>query len=336
MQNRLVRKIQLTGGSTYILSLPKSWIRQLSLKAGDEIEIIQDKNLRLILTPNSTPQKQEKAIINCENLKSDLATREFIAYYMAGYITVALSCNRMKAEDRAAIKETIRRRLLGAEVVEEDANSLTVQFLVNEKDLPISKAISRASTISQNMLKDVLIAMEDWDIDIANEVIERDDEVDRFYFYISRQLSLSVSNFEILEEEGYNIAQIVDIHSTIKSIERIADHSTRIASLVPQLHGVKDQELLDLGKTVLDMYKRATTAFLENRKDLANNIIEQDSEINETHKKISSKILSSDSPYKIGLLISADSFRRISRYSLDIAESTINIMAKSGNNIDKV
>ncbi|MCI2414375.1 MAG: AbrB/MazE/SpoVT family DNA-binding domain-containing protein [Candidatus Aramenus sp.] len=328
MPGKIVRKVQLTGGSTYIVSLPKSWVKLLSLKPGDEVEISQDKNLRLIIAPRTSEQKQERAVISCENLKPDFAIREFIAYYMAGYVTVSLSCGKMKPEDRSVIKDAIRKRLLGAEVVEEDADSLTVQFLVNEKDLPISRAISRAATISQNMLKDVITAMENWDVDIAREVTERDDEVDRFYFYVSRQLSLSVSNFEILEEEGYNIAQIVDIHSAIKSIERIADHSSRIAGLIPQFNGQRDKDLIEFGKLVLEVYKRATSAFIEGRKDIANKLIEEDAKIAEIHRQVSSKVLSSDSPYKISFLMTSDSFRRISRYSMDLAETSINILAK--------
>lgn len=324
------RKIQLTGGSTYIISLPKSWVKQLSLKPGDEIEIIQDNNLKLILSPKGKEidAKQKKGVIQCENPVPDFVVREFIAYYMAGYTSVSFACNKMKAEDRAIIKDLIRKRLLGAEVVEEDANTITVQFLVNEKDLPISRAIGRAASISQNMVKDSIDALRTKDEEIAKEIVERDDEVDRFYFYVARQLTLSVFSFGILEEEGYNITQLVDLYSVIKSIERISDHASRIAGLVKDVKQADTTNLVELGLRSLGIFKDAFESFVKERKDLANKTIQRDQEIAEMHRNISNEIVSLKQDYNTSLLLIADSFRRISRYSVDIAESAINIMAK--------
>ena len=39
-----VRKIQFTGRSTYILSLPKKWMNEMHLKPGDPVTIIREAN----------------------------------------------------------------------------------------------------------------------------------------------------------------------------------------------------------------------------------------------------------------------------------------------------
>lgn len=337
MQAKTTRRIQLTGGSTYIISLPKNWVRQLSLKPGDEIDVIQDSNLRLLLVPKGVQQegRQNRAIITCENLKPNFAVREFIAYYMAGYTIVSLVCPKMRAEDRTTIKDTVRKRLLGAEVVEEDSTNLTVQFLVNEKDLPISKAINRAAAISQNMLKDTLEALRTGDVEIAKEVQERDDEVDRFYFYVARQLTLSITSFEILEEEGYNATQIVDIYSAAKSVERIADHAHRISSLIPEIGGGVPDQVIRVGERVLELYKEATSSFINGRRDTANKIIELDREIADLHRGVMSSLLREVGEVRPPILFTLDSFRRISRYSVDLAETTINLMAKNRQSLDQ-
>jgi len=331
VQSKTTRRIQLTGGSTYIISLPKNWVRQLSLKPGDEVDVIQDSNLRLLLVPKGTSQdgKQNRAVITCENLRPNFAVREFIAYYMAGYTIVSLICAKMKAEDRTAIKDTVRKRLLGAEVVEEDSTNLTVQFLVNEKDLPISRAINRAAVISQNMLKDTLDALRTGDIEVAREVQERDDEVDRFYFYVARQLTLSITSFEILEEEGYNATQIVDIYSAAKSVERIADHAHRISSLIPEIGGAVPESVVKVGERVLELYKEASSSFINGKSETANRIIEEDREIAELHRIVMSSLLKELGELRAPILFVLDSFRRISRYSVDLAETTINLLAKN-------
>lgn len=137
MSKPIVRKIQLTGGSTYIISLPKTWVKEHFLRPGDEVEIIQDKQARLILVPKKSEdseRKEKRIALNCDKPDISFVIREIIAYYMAGYTLLTVSCSKFSSDDRERIKETIRNRLLGAEIIDEDSNSLTIQFLVSEKN----------------------------------------------------------------------------------------------------------------------------------------------------------------------------------------------------------
>jgi phosphate uptake regulator len=41
LQGEETRKLQYTGGSSYIVSLPKKWIQELGLKQGDHVVILR-------------------------------------------------------------------------------------------------------------------------------------------------------------------------------------------------------------------------------------------------------------------------------------------------------
>jgi len=334
MVKPIVRKIQLTGGSTYIVSLPKNWVKSHSLKPGDEIEIRQDKKLRLILVPRSSSEgeeKREKKIaLNCSKPDISFVIREIISYYMAGYSLIYVGCNKFTPDDREAIKETVRKRLLGAEIIDENATSVTIQFLVNERDLSISRAINRAFNISYNMLKDSLDSLFNGDKELATEIHDRDDDVDRFYFYIVRQLSLAVESSEILENEKYNLTQSVNIYSTAKSIERISDHSLRIADQIEQIEKLNNKDIYDHGKFILDFYKTSLNSFIQRDTNLAHEVINKEFELLKVNTQLAENVLKSqlDPKYTSSLLIIIDSLRRITRYSIDIAESTVDLVAK--------
>ena len=45
------RRMQLSGGSTYIISLPKNWIKELKIKVGENIMIVKNPNQSLTLFP---------------------------------------------------------------------------------------------------------------------------------------------------------------------------------------------------------------------------------------------------------------------------------------------
>ena len=47
-----VRKIQFTGRSTYIISLPKRWMEEMNLKPGDPVNIVRDTNNSLSVVPH--------------------------------------------------------------------------------------------------------------------------------------------------------------------------------------------------------------------------------------------------------------------------------------------
>ena len=60
------RKIQFTGKSSYIVSLPKQWIMDLGLKQGDQIRMVRKGSSTLELFPpkfESRNQKKEEAVL---------------------------------------------------------------------------------------------------------------------------------------------------------------------------------------------------------------------------------------------------------------------------------
>jgi phosphate uptake regulator len=58
MPIKVIRKIILTGLSSYTISLPKDWCKFYNLKPGDSVEIIG--NSELIVRPLQKPLKSDK------------------------------------------------------------------------------------------------------------------------------------------------------------------------------------------------------------------------------------------------------------------------------------
>ena len=90
-----IRKIQLTGKSSYTVSLPKAWATHLGLKEKSQVALstLPDGSLRL--TPSEHVKPQERGIFNIDGLFEDALARQMIAIYIAGYETFELA----RAED---------------------------------------------------------------------------------------------------------------------------------------------------------------------------------------------------------------------------------------------
>ena len=192
------RKIQFTGKSSYIVSLPKQWIMDLGLKQGDQIRMVRKGSSTLELFPpkfESRSQKKEEAIIeiNSEEKASSIV-RKLISLYFLGYKTINVKPKdgRLSPVQRNTVKEAVKRMLMGSEIISDSSSGITVQVLVNLLELSVDGAFKRMIHLAKSMSSDALLAVKENNEELAQEVINTDDEVDRFGFYIIRQLKIAI------------------------------------------------------------------------------------------------------------------------------------------------
>ncbi|MFW6176433.1 MAG: AbrB/MazE/SpoVT family DNA-binding domain-containing protein, partial [Thermoplasmatota archaeon] len=52
------RKVQITGGSTYIVSLPKSWVVEKEIDAGDSLILAPQEDGSIVVSPEREYEKK--------------------------------------------------------------------------------------------------------------------------------------------------------------------------------------------------------------------------------------------------------------------------------------
>ena len=100
--------------------------------------------------------------------------------------------------------------------------------------------IPRMAEITQSMVKDALDAFVRDDIELAGEVIARDDEVDQLNYQTYREL------LSYMVEDPQTIPRATKILFISKYLERIADHATNIAEMV--VYMVKGRSIKHMDK----------------------------------------------------------------------------------------
>src|SRR5215213_8470559 len=86
--------------------------------------------------------------------------------------------------------------------------------------------LPRMAQIAQAMVRDALDAFVSADADRAQEVIDRDHEVDAYYGQVFREL------LTFMLEDPRNIYRAIRAQSIAKYLERIGDHATNLAEMV--------------------------------------------------------------------------------------------------------
>ncbi|MCD4843827.1 MAG: phosphate uptake regulator PhoU [Methanosarcinales archaeon] len=128
--------------------------------------------------------------------------RVLVAHYLVGYDIIKLVSQKgFSTIDRKFIKDTVRQRLIGLEVLEESGNELVLQSFLNYGDLPLDKAMKSMSRLVSSMLDDAIRALHDNNRELAQDIIQRDDEVDRFYLLTVRQIKAVLEDPSLSERE---------------------------------------------------------------------------------------------------------------------------------------
>src|SRR6185503_49247 len=175
-QGQETRKLQYTGGSSYIVSLPKKWIQDLGLKQGDHVVILRQGNSVLQISPASKRMAKEQKEATIEVAKDNnpyFIARKLIALYFLGFnvINIVPKEDRLLVDQREVIKSIVRRVLMGTEIIADSATGITLQVLINLLDLSVDAAFKRMLLIAKSMYRDTLLALKENNVELAEEVV---------------------------------------------------------------------------------------------------------------------------------------------------------------------
>jgi len=326
------RKIQLSGGSTYIISLPKEWVEELKIKVGENVTVVKNSNESLTLFPreHSNDKNETVAIINSSQKDSgESVKRKIIAAYLAGYKTIRIKTKGMKipTEHSRSVRDLVHSSMIGTEIVESSSDAITIQILTRLPELSFESALKRMYLMATNMIKESIEALEEMDIPHADEIVNMDDEVDRFGLYMRRNLVLAIENQSVLEDMGLKRpSDCLEYRTIVSKIERIGDHASLIAKRIKFVEDEIDSKIVikikKLSEKALQVFEDAITAVQNHDFQKGENVTESISQVINEEKEIMAKIKDTEKNSTVIKFVLED-LRRIVEYSGDIAEIAI-------------
>ena len=247
------RKVQVTGGSTYTVSIPKDWATDNGISAGSEVEFYPETD-SLFMTPRTEDQRTE-GTLDVTDLSGDELTRAVMTMYVSGFDIIALESARISTDQRRTIREATQG-LVGLEVLEETRGRVVIRDLLDSSELSIHNAVTRMRLIALSMLEDAIEALSDLDRDMARDVIQRDDDVDRLWMVVSRIFRSTLRTPKAAEELGVPREVCFDYQSSARQLERIADHATKIAHISLELEEPVPDDVAD---ALAELHEKSTT-----------------------------------------------------------------------------
>jgi phosphate uptake regulator len=347
------RRVQCTGRGSYIISLPKEWVQDIGLKRGSEIDFKVQPDSALTLVPRKLKEKYEEnkggklkeyyinVDVSEEDLQSTLRMIKALYVISADLIRVHFKGAEDVVKCKNIIKDFSRDTLLGAEIIDETQDEITLQILIKHSEFPIEKAVRRMVIVALSSNRDAISALKKRDPVLFQSVINAHHDTNRLGLYAVRQLKFGIER-NLFRELGFKTPKEFLLYRIIvNDITNIAEDALNIVNnlmtfqkqIDDQLLFIKEpideevySQLLNFNSIAHEMFEEATKAMFKRAYNDAENLIAKRGSFvtleTDLIRLMTSKKLDPNVSALLRLML--DSSRRILDYAQDIAELTLN------------
>jgi len=324
-----------------MISLPKRWVNEMGLVQGSPLSISRHNSTSLLISVDKnfgdsiTRSQDNVGVLSISNLESPETTvRKIACLYVQGYnmIKVRLGENSISSIHKSAIRELLRRQLIGVEIVSDSSDGLLLQILLGKSELTIENAMKRMSIVSSAMLEDAIGSLKLFDKKRAKEVMEKD-EIERFGSYTARHILGSI-NHDVFKEGddaeperlAINLMTSRAIENAAKCAREIAEQSIRLST---QLDEAKGDSLNLLGESATEIFDSAILSFFKRDSRAAERTIERSKEYSNLERTITDGFRAADSTSGteplIALISSMGSLRNVVMQATEISSLVLGL-----------
>ncbi len=324
------RKVQESASGSFFITLPKSWVESVGAKKGDRIEMYVDKEASLRLLPQ---KKLKERVCYCEYAIEDYAKPEYLKRrinncYMQGTDLIVIRSDQMISSEWKAMLKSCIADLIGTEISEEFSNKMTLRTLVDCRKFPLKELFQRIHTLVLSIHADAIKSFEEYNPDLAIDVIDRVKEVDKLYRLVLRQLSLGIYDKEIAITLGVNgIREGLVWAIAARDLSRIGFYGADIAAQVNKLNGKKVNpiimgSLITLSNIAREMQEKGVNAFYKDDFALANEVLDKIEWIISFNLDVTQKIYEQEHDPQLMVILTtvSTSIRKMAIYAAAIAD----------------
>jgi phosphate uptake regulator len=326
------RKLQLAGGSTFLVSLPKRWVEHAGLKPGDTlfVEIEPDGSVSVRHHAPNRAEIRRKIFEERGEESRDHLLRKLIGAYVSGFGLIEVRFPPAKGPFVRKVAREFCRLVIGPEVIEESRGTIVVQDLSDPSELSPEKCIRRMHLIVRAMLEDAINALKTSQAALAQDVAQRDQDVDRLYWMVAKQYHMT----HVATARGAADLASAEIHGhrlVAKLLERIGDHAERIARTFSTLvdgKGVDPKLIKDIEEantSAVSILDQAFHSLVSGDIDEANRAIDARTQHQKLVDALSHRVATRKGEELLALGTVVDSLGRTASYAADIAEQAINL-----------
>ncbi|MEW5897442.1 MAG: phosphate uptake regulator PhoU [Nanoarchaeota archaeon] len=253
------RKLISFGKSSYVISLPKSWIKHNSLKKGDVVYLEESGPSLLLSKRDASEQKEEKEKVICVDGKPSVAIgREVYSAYIQNYRRIVLKGKEIK--NKVKELQTIIQSLIALEIMEQTSDSIVAKDFLNMDNVSVLELIRKMDVVTRTMMKETCSIFKEDNYESLNE---RDMDVNRLYFLFYRAILYNLENpskaLKNLKLSGKDLLAYQFIGFYIEAIADEVRRAARYARLL-KVTSQKEKQIENILLLMNDFYVQTMKA----------------------------------------------------------------------------
>ena len=332
------RKIQFTGGSTYTVSLPKKWVVDNNLSSSDMVNITHLNDGNLQISPYES--NSIKTVIELK-IKNDFDTSLYVSLigaYVGGADVIKITSKTPISKKNCRIIREFLRESRGLEISGDYDKEIYIISLLKQNEIPLKTSLNRMYALVTQIIEDALAVFDGEDDDLLSDIDDRERQIDARRLLVARQVAMALQSPSIGKALGLDNYQGMEHVSMARAFERMGDHANSFANLILNHRVTKAQ--IRISSSDVEVPRRHLTTWKNALKKLIYNtnlknidsIIEAKSELHSAIQEIEKSeeiFFERKNLQNIAAFKFSEKTRRLCAYSIDLADTLINIIVTS-------
>ena len=327
------RKLQVTGGSTFIVSLPKPWIRDHGLERGTVVGVQPLPTGELRITPTEVKPVRRSAVVDLDHLPDQALYDFLIGLYVSGADAISVRKRKgMEPQVRRIIRSFLRDTR-GMEVGEDSEDAMDIISLLNPRELSLQVSLNRMYLLVTSIVEDAATYLDDGVEEPLDDLEERERQIDARRLLIDRQVAMALESPNIERTLGVTRLQAVEHLAMARALERMGDHARSFANIVLNHRKRLNPALISEPRRHLDVWLGSLRTVIRNIyvKDV-NHVIDAKRELEQSIaalEEFEEGIIEhgkGDKNNSVILFRFTEKIRRLCAYTIDLSETQINMV----------
>jgi phosphate uptake regulator len=251
------------------VSLPKEWVDANKLNKSSQVELETGQDSLSISINKQRPSKE--VVISYPLPKDENIVADITGAYLLGYDIIRIQGKKsIPIEDREKIRNSMRR-LVGMEIIDEDATNVNMQFLLDATTLQPDKILKRISSLALGMYDDVVNGLISDDKSNLLTLSNRDVEVNRQYFLLVRLIRSTMIDVRLAGAFSLENIDVLDYRVAANLLENAGDTIVELGNSIANtsLPHRDLKQLYDIVKDFNSIAEKSIEAFTKNNRTLA-------------------------------------------------------------------
>ena len=302
------------------MSLPKEWVDANKLDKSSQVELETGQD-SISISANKETRPTKELVISYPLPKEENIVADITGAYLLGYDIIEITSDSIiPGEDREKIRNSMRR-LVGMEIIEEDASHINMQFLLDSTTLNPQKILKRMSSIAIGMYDDATNGLIADDKSNLQTLSKRDEEVNRQYFLLVRLIRSTLVDKRLANAFNLENIDVLDYRVAANLLENTGDSIVELSDFIYNSSLSKEQykKIHDVVKDFNQLAEKSIDAFTKPDRLLAIEAISLHKKFEEQLVKLRAS-LGTKKEIPIDFLDMVFMFERIAQSWADVAD----------------